>query len=124
MSRTVTITHHDKPWTVNSARHASSHWVEQKRTKEWRTAFATLARMAGEEPFTRVTITVDHQTRTNRLPDTCSCVLAAKAGIDGLVDAGLLPDDSPQYVTSVTYLPPHRTGQDGLSITLTEVSGA
>ena len=52
---------------------------------------------------------------------TCAVVAAYKAGLDGLVDAGVLPDDGPEHVTAVTFVPPERTGQDGLTITLTEV---
>lgn len=38
--------------------------------------------------------------------DVAACAPAVKAAIDGLVDAGGLPDDSPQYVAKVTFLPP------------------
>lgn len=121
-ARTFSVTHHDKPWTLNDIRHQSSWRVEQRRIKAWRQAFRILAHDRDFKQFARVTVTVEHHTRTRRLADTCAIVAAYKAGLDGLVDAGVLPDDSPEHVTAVTFLPPARTGQDGLTITLTEVT--
>lgn len=50
-----------------------------------------------------------------RLQDTGACHPAVKAAIDGIVDAGVLLDDSPQYVKSIRFLPTER-GKDGLTL--------
>jgi hypothetical protein len=38
--------------------------------------------------------------------DVGACNPAVKAAIDGIVDAGVLPDDSSKFVRSLIYLPP------------------
>lgn len=47
------------------------------------------------------------------LPDTMAVARAAKAAIDGLVDAGGLADDSSEYVRSVHFFPPQFGPEDG-----------
>lgn len=69
-----------------------------------------------------VAIVVADLCRTANLRDVCSCAPAAKAVIDGLVDFGILPDDSPEYVSSTTYLQPVKAGRDELVFTISEVS--
>ena len=41
-----------------------------------------------------------------RLQDVGACNPAVKAAIDGIVDAGVLPDDSSRYMKSLIFLPP------------------
>lgn len=41
--------------------------------------------------------------------------------MDGLVDAGVLTDDSPKYVSGVNMLAPERGDREGVVLTLTEV---
>lgn len=64
-----------------------------------------------------VIVTVRHF-RVNRahLPDTGSPIHAAKAVVDGLVDAGLLPGDGPDVVTRLTFEAPTIRGIDGLQV--------
>lgn len=120
-ARSFTVTHYDKPWTMNFQRGTASRWKVAQLTEEWRGVFHLLAVEQHVPRLERVSIVVDHQTRTNRLPDTAAICPAYKAALDGLVDARVLPDDGPEHVTAVTFLPSHRTGRDGLSLTLTEV---
>lgn len=115
-ARTFSVTNYEKPWTMNYQRGTASRWKVVQLTAEWRGRFHYLARQQHIPKLDRVTITVDHQTRTNRLPDTCAIAPAYKAALDGLVDAGVLPDDGPEHVTAVTFLPSHRTGRDGLLV--------
>lgn len=65
-----------------------------------------------------VDITVEHHHRTARLSDVGNCQPAVKAAIDGLCDYGLWPDDGPQHVRALTFLPPRKTGTDELVITI------
>ena len=49
------------------------------------------------------------------LQDTAACNPSVKAAIDGIVDAGIVPDDTGTYVRQITFLPCIR-GEDGLTI--------
>lgn len=54
---------------------------------------------------------------SGRVADTANHLPPCKAVLDGLVDIGLIPDDSPQYVVSQTFYPPEkRAGLEGISI--------
>jgi hypothetical protein len=61
--------------------------------------------------------------RDGRTQDVGACYPAAKAAIDGLVDAGVIPDDGPQYVTRLTFDPPvlRSAAGDALELSLVEV---
>ena len=52
--------------------------------------------------------------------DVAACAPEAKAAIDGIVDAGVIPDDSPVFLHSVTFYAPDVCGMDGLRITIKE----
>lgn len=52
------------------------------------------------------------------MADTGACHPAAKAAIDGIVDAGILPDDSPQYVREIIFRAP-QIGRDALVLIVT-----
>jgi hypothetical protein len=68
-----------------------------------------------------VEVWVEHL-RPNRAgwPDTGAPILAVKAMVDGLVDAGALPNDRPETVRWLHFAPPIVTGHHGLRLTLTE----
>jgi hypothetical protein len=51
------------------------------------------------------------------LADTANHLPPCKAVLDGLVDAGMITDDSPEFVVSQTFYPPvKRPGVEGISI--------
>lgn len=50
--------------------------------------------------------------------DIGACFPAAKAAIDGLVDAGCWPDDTPDWVTRLEFRPPVMGQGDGLELRL------
>lgn len=82
------------------------HWaVKMCRVRELRRAGWALAKEAKIPPLTRVAITVivHPGKRTNRLdPDNYHDTFKPLA--DGIVDAGVLPDDSAQYLVKVSYI--------------------
>ena len=88
-------------------------------TKAWRTAAAAAAGEVTEavEPPVHLTITAH---RTGRAIDADAVASTAKACIDGLVDAGVLVDDSPKYVHAVTYVTAPKSDHDALRITVTQ----
>lgn len=94
-----------RPWTTNAER-ASNRWERAKLTKEWRHGFQLLAKSEKIPPMSWIAVTVEPHQQGGRLQDVGACNPAVKAAIDGLVDAGILPDDSPKYVRSLIYLPP------------------
>ena len=113
-----TLTHEAKPWTMNDARGQSNRWKEADRTKEWRGVFHLLALEAKVPALPSVVVTVLHETRTRTLPDCGACAPAVKAAIDGLVDAGVIPDDTPEFLTEIRFMAPFKTGRDALVLIL------
>lgn len=82
--------------------------VRAKAVKWWREAFA-LEAMASDMPRPipgPVHIVVCPMDRYLYKQDVGACFPTAKAAIDGLVDAGFLPDDGTDYVKRLTFLEP------------------
>lgn len=96
-----------RPWTTNAER-AGNRWERAKLTKEWRSGFQLLAKSEKIPPMAWITVTVEPHQKGGRLQDVGACNPAVKAAIDGLVDAGVLPDDSPEFVRSLVFLPPKK----------------
>lgn len=80
-----------------------SHWASKARlVKEWRAAGALWARSKRLPHITEpVQITAWVHRTDRRRADAHNRLPTVKAAIDGLVDAGVLTDDSDQYVTAV-----------------------
>lgn len=102
-----------RPWTTNSERRGN-RWVRASLTKEWRTAFHWLCAEQRMPPLAWCHITAEPWLASRRgMQDTGACSPAVKAAIDGLVDAGLLQDDSPKFVRQLTFVAP-QIGRDAL----------
>lgn len=121
------IVHHffpGRPALMNAER--SAHWREHReRTRVTRTeamyAFRKEAMTNGSMAMVKVDVYPSYG--DNRLPDTGSCLPAAKAIIDGAVDADLIPHDGPQVVTHLAFHRPKVDADlgDGVFITFTEL---
>lgn len=111
-----------RPLTVNAV--AGLHrqaWA--KHTASTRAEWTWLARAARVKPCQSVELTVTPLHKDRRSPqDVAACAPEAKAAIDGLVDAGLIPDDSPEHLLRVVFLPPLICGEDGMAIDIQEVT--
>jgi crossover junction endodeoxyribonuclease RusA len=95
-----------RPWTTNAERNGN-HWERARLVKEWRTAFHVLAMEAKIPPLKWMAVTAEpFTTGRGRYQDVAACNPAVKAAIDGIVDAGVLPDDSAKYLTSLTFITP------------------
>lgn len=95
----------ERPLTINRER--AAHWREHRRhTAHWREAFAWLARAQRIPHLDRIAVeaTPIKPNRRN-MPDVGACMPAVKAAIDGLVDAGVIDDDTDRHVVAVTFLP-------------------
>lgn len=122
MTRTWTLTvASELPMLNLNQRH---HWAKKAQlTKHWRTLTLTCA-MAADLPrnLSRVHIVAHVIKPTNRAYDAHNLLPTLKAAIDGLVDYGLIPDDTnahligpdlrqggkgdPAIVLTITELPP------------------
>ena len=108
-----------RPWTLNAERRM--HRYQRAETvREWRAAFAYLARAHKAPRFERAVVIVQPHRAKGPQQDTDACHPAAKAAIDGLVDAGVLKSDGPNHVVEIRYLAALPDSTDGLSLILCE----
>ena len=76
------------------------HWRKKAQvTREVRATTAVLARALRVPACERIHVTLHYVPRDSRRRDPEGLVATQKPCIDGLVDAGIVPDDSPEYVT-------------------------
>jgi len=108
-----------KPWTTNAER-AGNRWQRAELVKTWRNAFKFLAIQQKIPMLTDVTITAQPYQKLGRLQDVGACNPAVKAAIDGLVDAGVMQDDSPEFLNAITFLQPIRA-QNALTLEITGI---
>lgn len=122
-----TVTHHDRPWTLNAERSGGkrghNHWgATRNLTGAWRHAFYVLAMAQKPPKWEQAHIVADCRVR-HPLPDTGNVYPALKAGLDGLIDAGVLPDDSAKHVLSITMNAPTKCDKgepESMTITVVE----
>lgn len=101
-----------RPWTVNAQRNMH-HMVAARLVKVWRElaaeACADKPAFDGNRP---VTVAVYTALRTKRSQDCGAAYPAVKAAIDGMVDAGIIPDDTPQYLAGIIMFSPTFGAED------------
>ena len=108
----------DRPLTINRvmALHRQQ-WATHTRIS--RHAWKILALEAKVPALGGVTITVTPLHKDRRSPqDVGACAAACKPAIDGLVDAGVMPDDSPEHLRLLSFTPPDVCGHDGLRLVI------
>lgn len=111
---TYILTYSKRPLTTNAER-SGNRWGRAAHTREWRDAFAWIAKRERVPRMRWINVTVQPYQKRGRLQDTAACNPSVKAAIDGLVDAGIIPDDSGEYVRQITFLPCVR-GDDQLTL--------
>lgn len=114
-----------RPPTQNQRRR--QHWSRQsKSARVWKHAGAVLARAHRIPTLTAVTVECWGRYPDRRsLPDPDGLAPGLKAVLDGIVQAGVIPDDTPAHVRGVTYLPAViAPGPPGLIVRITETIGA
>lgn len=117
--RRFTIVHHAKPWTTNAERRGN-RFDRAKLTREWREAFCWLARQQRIPRLAMIRVTAYPTQARGPLQDTAACNPAVKAAIDGLVDAGVVADDTGAHVSEIVFLPARR-GPDALHLQIDEI---
>ena len=99
-------------WTHNTERrihyHQRSDWGVEVRQAAKITALAAKIPKLGSVRY----ITVTAFQRRGPLADAAAFAPAAKAAIDGLVDAKVLDDDDPKHVKEIRFRPPERAESD------------
>jgi crossover junction endodeoxyribonuclease RusA len=112
----------ERPPTMNA--HRRLHPQQRARVDaRWRAIFHALAREAHIPPLDRCNVIVRPLHRNGRSPqDVAGCAPAAKAAVDGVVDAGVLPHDGPAHLLSLTFLPPLVDGHDGMVVRILEAA--
>jgi len=95
-----------RPITMNWIYGRASRAERNNANQEWRGAFALLAREQKIPTLTRIQVTAWPMLRDRRIQDVGACFPAVKAAIDGLVDADVVPEDEPRYVTMIAMGPP------------------
>lgn len=118
---TLTIDWLGRPPLAN-AMNKLTHHPRAAIRRRWRDAGHAAALEARIPPHHAITVTVQARYRTRQLCDVCAIEPAVKAVIDGLVDAQVIPDDTPTYVHRVTFLAPYteQGSPDALIVTIEE----
>lgn len=114
----VTYSLDEQVVTLNKWRTLHYYKVAKIR-KEWRESFFWLYKK-NPVKFEQCKITVMHESK-RKASDPVACAECYKSALDGLVDGGMLEDDDPTHVTSVTFLAPKKTGRDRLSIIIEDI---
>ena len=124
MTWTVTCTELGRPFTINATRNMHPQQLA-KTVRAWRQGFALLALEAKVPHLGRITIGVTPLHKDRRSPqDVAACAPAAKAAIDGLVDAGVIDDDDPSHLLSITFSQREVCSMDGLRLVVYEVGAS
>jgi hypothetical protein len=100
------VDHLGRPTTTNRA-HQMHHRQVSADRKEWRKAGFVLGRAQKVTRCDAITVECWGRYPDRRsLPDADAIAPALKGFLDGLVDAGLVVDDSGSYVHKITYCAP------------------
>ncbi|MDG3012168.1 hypothetical protein G4X40_18665 [Rhodococcus sp. D2-41] len=91
------------PWTTPmlSLNGRDHYRVKAKKVAQIRHDVATLIRERQIEPAGHVRVELHYRPRDNRRRDEDNLVGDLKAICDGLVDAGLVPDDTPEWMSKI-----------------------
>lgn len=120
-ARQWTLEHRERPMTMNEYRRLHHH-PRADYDREVRTYFGWVARAARIGRLQAVIVTAVPVVRAGTsLPDVAACYPAVKAAVDGLVDAKVIPDDTPRYVHALTFIAPEHGPQDLLLLLVEEV---
>lgn len=93
---TINLPYQTPPLTANQKTHWATH---AQHTKNLRQTTHILAKHHKIPRTTHTTVTLHYVPRTNRRRDQDNLVPTLKPICDGLVDAGIVPDDTPEFMT-------------------------
>jgi crossover junction endodeoxyribonuclease RusA len=113
------VSHDQRPLPANAYRRQHFQ-VRARYDREWRNSFGWRARQERVPALKAAIVTVYQVCRRPPLPDVGACFETAKAAIDGLVDAGVLPDDDPAHLVALNFVAPTRGETDRLILVIEE----
>jgi crossover junction endodeoxyribonuclease RusA len=99
------------PLSLNGAR--GNHYAHARQVKQVRRQAAFLAQQAKIPPLARCTIELHYAPRDRRDRDPHNLVATLKPIEDGIVDAGVVPKDTPEFVPPTTPVIDPPTGGPG-----------
>lgn len=100
-----------RPLTLNGSR--GQHYARARLVKalRWRSKLGAIN--AGIPPCARVAVELHYAPRDRRRRDPMNLVATLKPVEDGVVDAGVIPDDTPQYSEPTVPVVDEPTGEAG-----------
>ena len=84
------------PLNLNDRSH---YMVRSRKVRQLRGDVCTIARALRIPPLGRIRVELHYRPRDNRRRDSDNCVATLKPCLDGLRDAGVIPDDTPGCVS-------------------------
>jgi Holliday junction resolvase RusA-like endonuclease len=91
-----------RPVTANAERRMH-HYEQHRQRQAWKDAACVVIRAAKVPTMPAVALTVRPRYAKGNLPDVDAIAPSVKAVIDALVAEGVIADDSPAFVPSLTY---------------------
>ena len=92
-----------------------------QKIKEMRTTFGWLTKSKKLPRLDKiVVIATPLVTNRRSMQDVGACFPAVKAAIDGIVDVGVIEDDNPKHLVSLTFNAPEVGKLDGLRLEIQE----
>jgi crossover junction endodeoxyribonuclease RusA len=105
------------PLTLNQR---LNRFEQNRRTQKIRESVGWQARAKKLRPVHHISVGLHYATGDARRRDTDNLVPTLKAACDGLVDAGVVPDDVPQHMTKIMPTIHNGPGKRRLWITVEE----
>lgn len=102
------------PWTKPLSMNDRGHWSERaKEVAQYREDAGWAARAAKIPKCQRVRVTLVYEPRDQRRRDPLNLTATLKVVQDALVDVGVVPDDTVEYMETVTPLIDVPNGKKG-----------
>lgn len=120
------LEHPERCWLLNAERAGGNRGIggrygRSALTRKWREAFAQLCQVERLPPLEWFTVEAIPVCQDRRRPDVGNIMPAVKAAIDGIVDAGVVPNDTDDYLHALTFRPALVLGYNALRL---RVAGA
>ncbi len=122
MGRRWALTYPARPISLNAS-YGHNRFERTAHVIEWRNAFWLLAKEAKIPPLDAIEVIV-HCGMSGRLQDIGNSYVSAKAGVDGLVQARVIADDTGVHLRLLSFTPPVRIkpkDRDYMTLVVTEV---
>lgn len=112
----------ERPWTVNGERNLSHH-QRARLVRSWRERAGWLAKLERIPRLEAIRVRARPLVKNrSAMQDVGNCYPAVKAAIDGLVDAGVIRNDTPDIVQELIFGASALGGVDGLFLVVEELS--